>query len=188
MSRPRVGIGALALWVLPASSLAAQGPGRPELVAFEGLDSAQEAGAEVQDEGVTFLGTAKWAGLAISGGAAVYGFSLNSQADEVFDELEGICQDEPDRCQRRNPDGSFADEELEQLYQGTVNKDREARTALIISQVTLAASVVFFIMDLSNRPPDNIPYDPPVALEVRPTMHGQVTLGARVRLGRGTWP
>jgi hypothetical protein len=188
MSRAWLGIGTLALHGLLCSPLAAQGPGRSDLFAFQALHSAQDVQPEVQDEGVTFLGTAKWAGLAIAGGAAIYGFSLNSQADEVFDELDAICLDDPDRCDLRNPDGSFADEDLERLYQATVAKDREARTALIISQVTLATAVVFFIMDLSNRPRDNIPYDPPVALEVRPSMHGQVTLGARVRVGRGALP
>jgi hypothetical protein len=139
---------------------------------------------EEEDDAWTFLGTAKWASLAIAGGSAVYGFSLNSQADEVFDLLDQICLDEPDRCDNRNPDGSFTDPDLEDRYQSTLEKDRQARTALLISQVFLAGAVVFFIMDLSNRSPPNVPYDPPVTLEVGPTPQGAFSLGARVRLGR----
>lgn len=169
--------------VIPGSGASAQGPAGPDLSAFGGGAPPQEPPAEVQDAGLTFLGTAKWAALAVSGGAAVYGFSLNSQADDIFARLEDICDDDPDRCEPRNPDGSFADEELERLYADTLARDRQARTALIVSQLTLAASVVMFILDLSNRPPDNIPYDPPVAVDVRTAGTGQVTLGARVRVG-----
>ena len=71
MSRAWLGIGALGLWGLLSSPLAAQGPGRSDLFAFQGLDPAQNVQAEIQDQGVTFLGTAKWAGLAISGGIQV---------------------------------------------------------------------------------------------------------------------
>jgi len=139
---------------------------------------------EEEDDTWSFIGTAKWASLAIAGGAAIYGFSLNSQADEVFDLIDQICLDEPERCENRNPDGSFTDPTLEDRYQSTLEKDRQARTALLISQAFLAGAVIFFIMDLSNRPPPNIPYDPPVTLEVGPTAHGAFALGARVRVGR----
>lgn len=165
--------------LLAVGALAAQGPGT---AALQGLRPSQRPqGAEVPDGGWTFLGTAKWAGLAISGGAAVFGFSLNSQADDVFARLEALCEDDPARCERRNPDGSFVDSELEGLYQDSVAKDREARAALLVSQVTLAASVVFFILDLSSRPPENIPYDPPVAVKVEPHRGGRIAASIRVR-------
>ena len=163
----------------------AQGAERPRR--FADADAwIQEANQtqEQEDGGLTFAGTAKWASLAISAGAAVYGFSLNSQADDSFAQLEDICAEEPERCESRNPDGSFRDEELEGLYQETLSKDRQARTALVASQVTLAAAVVLFIIDLSNRPPENVPYDPPVTLELGSLPDGRFALGARVRLGR----
>jgi hypothetical protein len=137
------------------------------------------------DGSLTFLGTAKWATLAVSAGAAVYGFSLNSQADDIFDRLDEICLEDPDRCTNRNPDDSFTDEELEAMYQETLSKDRQARTALIVSQVALAASVLFFIMDLSNASPPNVPFDPSVTFEVGPTRGGTYVIGARVPVGPG---
>jgi hypothetical protein len=139
--------------------------------------TAQELAKE-EGDGLTFLGTAKWASLAVATGAAVYGFSLNSQADGIFEQLDDICLLEPERCELRNPDDSFRDESLESLYQRTLEKDR-----LIVSQVTLAAAVLFFVMDLSNRSPPNIPYDPPAALSVGPTPSGGYTLGVRIHVG-----
>lgn len=164
-----------------AAAVDAQGPASPELLAF-GVDRVQESPAQVPEDSWTLLGTGKWAALAVSGGTALYGFSLNSQADDLFEQLEAICAIDPASCERRNPDGTFADPELEDLYQQTLGKDRQARTVLIISQVALAAAVVMFIMDLSNRPPENVPYDPPVSVEVQPVGPGRIDVGARVRV------
>ncbi len=161
-------------------ALDAQGPPGEGLDGFEPA-ADQEAPAQDQNGSWTTLGTVKWATLAISGGSAIYGFSLNSQADDLFVALEQICETEPERCEARNPDGSFADDELEQIYQDTVDKDRQARAALIVSQITLAATVVFFIMDLSNRPPENVPYDPPVTLALQPLESGRTAVGLRIR-------
>ena len=183
-------VAGLLVGLVPRSGVA-QGPERVGLAAFSSPQPAQARDAQQApvEEGWTFLGTAKWAGLAIAGGTAVYGFSLNSQADELYDRLDATCVEEPDRCDARNPDGSFRDEELEALYQDTLAKDRQARTVLIISQVAVASAVVFFIMDLSNRPPENIPYDPPVTLGLGAMEGGGLALAARVRLptlARGT--
>ncbi len=143
----------------------------------------QEAAEAPDDDRWSFAGTAKWATLAVSAGAAAFGFSLNSQADEIFTQVEESCLEDPARCEGRNPDGSFTDEELEGLYQDTLDKDRQARAALLVSQVALAASVVFFIIDLTDRSPPNVPYDPPVTVEVGPQPDGAIVVGARIRLG-----
>jgi hypothetical protein len=163
---------ALVLWAQP--------PG-----ATQGLTWAldQDAAQAAEDDRWSFAGTAKWATLAVSAGAAAYGFSLNSQADEIFARVEESCLENPDRCEGRNPDGSFTDEELESLYQDTLDKDRQARAALLVGQVALAASVVFFIIDLTDRSPPNVPYDPPVTVEVGPGPDGAFVVGARLRLG-----
>jgi len=174
----------------PAASQTSQSVVWPEVAPVDlflqdGIDARphQEVTAAPDKGGLTFLGTAKWASLAISAGAAAYGFSLNSQADDVYDRLDAVCLEDPDRCKHRNPDGSFADGSLESLYQETLSTDRQARTALVVSQVALAASVLFFIMDLSNKSPPNIPYDPAIALEAGPTAGGRYSIGARVRVG-----
>lgn len=120
---------------------------------------------QVQGEGGddgSLLGLAKWGTLAVSAGASVYGFHVNSRADEEYREIEEICNREPARCQSRAPDGSFTDPDLEARYQGVLDKDGNARTALIMAQVGLAATVVLFILDLDGgEDPPDIPFDPP---------------------------
>ncbi len=107
------------------------------------------------------LGISKWAALAAAGGAAAYGFRVNARADREFAELEGICSRDVQRCLDRNPDGSFADPELEALFQEVVRLDDQARTALILGQVGIAVSLVLFILDLDDRGAPDIPYVPP---------------------------
>lgn len=199
----KAGMGVLVtvLATLPALDAAAQAPEATRGAGFtfaiqapanhpDGLSliaaspSDQEATQAPEDDRWSFAGTAKWGTLAISAGAAAFGFSLNGQADDMFARVEEACLEDPDRCADRNPDGSFSDEELESLYQDTLAKDRQARAALLVSQVALAASVVFFIVDLTDRSPPNVPYDPPVTMEVGPRADGAFVLGARLRLGR----
>lgn len=108
------------------------------------------------------LRLAKWGAMAVSAGASVYGFHVHGQADDAFQELQDICDQQPDRCGSRHPDGSFADTDLEGRYQQVLDKDRSARTALILAQVGLATTVVLFILDLGgNEAPPDIPFEPP---------------------------
>lgn len=106
------------------------------------------------------LRIAKWSAVTASAAAALFGFSNNRRADELFGQIEQVCVDHPDRCARLTG-GAYADAALEQDYQRVRALDRRTSTALVASQVGIAASVVLFILDLRNqRPPDNVPYQP----------------------------
>lgn len=111
------------------------------------------------------LRIAKWGTLAAAAGGAIYGFVQNHRADDRFNELEQLCQEQPVRCSMRAPDGAYQDAEFEQLYQDVHRLDRRAHTGLLLGQISVAASVVFFLLDLDNtrRPPD-IPFVPPAQL------------------------
>jgi hypothetical protein len=141
---------------------------------------AQQPAPE-RSPGWSMLRIAKWSTLALSTGAAVYGFTLNSGADDRYEELEQACVADPSVCRLRTPEGAYRSEDLERRYQDVLDRDRAARRALLASQVGVAASVVLFILDLRNaRGPDDIIYDPP-ALEVSPRRDGAVELRLNLR-------
>jgi hypothetical protein len=108
-----------------------------------------------------WVGYTKWATLAMSAGFAVLGFALHNKADEDFARLNLLCQVDPDDCRNRNPDGSYQNPRLEDLYQSSLDKDQQARFALLFSEITFATSVVLFIVDFQKKDkPHDIPYDP----------------------------
>ncbi|CAN5854167.1 hypothetical protein BH23GEM9_BH23GEM9_18380 [soil metagenome] len=122
------------------------------------------------------LRVAKWSLTVASAGTALYGFANNRNADDAYAGLERLCGEDPDRCKDRLPGGGYADPLLEAEYQHIRSLDGRARTALIVSQVGVATSVVLFILDLRNRqPPPNIPYEP-TRFEVGPASDGGLTL------------
>jgi len=107
------------------------------------------------------LRVAKWGALATAAGAAVYGFVQNHRADDRFNQLEQLCQDQPARCSVRGPGGAYQDPEFEALYREVRSLDRRAHAGLLLGQIGVAASVLFFLLDLdkTRRPPD-IPFVP----------------------------
>lgn len=126
------------------------------------------------------VGVAKWITLGASAGLAAYGFDRNDAADELFRELETICESQPDRCFPLRADGTYADDELEAIFQEVRELDGRARIALIASQVGIAASVLLFILDLpeDDSPPD-IPFDPPrIGVGADGSAHVSVTVPA----------
>ena len=85
----------------------------------------------------------------------------SKEADVKFSELERLCNDDHARCGARGPDGAYADILLEERFQDVIALDRKARTALILSQVGVATSIVLFLLDLRNdEGPSDIPYVP----------------------------
>jgi hypothetical protein len=121
------------------------------------------------------LRISKWSALALTAGAAAYGFTTNRTADANYAELEQLCVSNRLNCARRDGD-AFADADLERRYQDVRTLDSRARTALIASQLGVAATVVLFVIDLRhNRPPRDIPYQPRT-LELMPRTDGGVQL------------
>jgi hypothetical protein len=113
----------------------------------------------------------KWTALLASGGAAAYGFAQNRVADRDYHQLELECEEAPASCIKLAGSESYANPALEQRYQRILERDENARTALLAGQIGIAASVIMFIIDLPDREsPEDIPYEP------RPL---------RVGLGRG---
>lgn len=128
------------------------------------------------------LRIAKWSTLLLSGGAAAYGFVQNRRADRDYEALERECAEAPTGCLVLD-NGAYADPALEQRYQRIVDRDRDARTALLAGQLGIAASVVMFIIDLPDREdPEDIPYEPrPIRFGLG--RDGRTELSARVHVG-----
>jgi hypothetical protein len=126
------------------------------------------------------LRVAKWSTAVLSLGTAAYGFRAQHRADERYAALERICRSNPERCAPRTPQGAFVDAELERMYQRIVRLDDRARVFLFTTQVSVAASVVLFMLDLRpGERPRNIPYDP-AGLQVVPG-RDRIEVGWRVR-------
>lgn len=107
------------------------------------------------------LRVSKWATLLASAGAAGYGFSQNRAADRDYEALERECAETPAACATTPGTDMYANAALEARYQRIVERDDNARLALLAGQVGVVASVVMFIMDLpKNSTPEDIPYEP----------------------------
>lgn len=108
-----------------------------------------------------WVGVAKWTTLAASIGLGAAGAVWHRDANDIFTQLDALCKADPDNCRDRNPDGSYADPLLEDMYQTVLEKDGRARTAFVGAQVSFGISVLLFIVDFQQDDgPGNIPYDP----------------------------
>ena len=108
------------------------------------------------------LAVAKWGLLASGIGAATYGFIEGAKADDIYEDLEGRCVGNANLCRARTADGGYTDPEMEALYQDVLKRDSRTRTALIAGQVSLASSLVLFLLDMGGGPQrEGIPYEPP---------------------------
>lgn len=117
----------------------------------------------------------KWALLGAAAGFAAYAVSHTSRAEESYAALERTCTVTPERCEVLG--GSYADAEVERLYDETARHDRQAQTGIIGAQATLFGSVGLFIWDLRNdRGPENIPF-PSHAMR---TSRRTIAVGARI--------
>jgi hypothetical protein len=149
------------------------------VIAGPALDRALMDGAP--HGGWHTLRIAKWTVAGVTAGTALYGFISNNRADDLYRELEVLCVADPLRCLSRTSDGAYTDAELESRYQEMRDVDRRARSALLVGQVGVAASVALFILDLRNRNgPSNIPYEPP-GLSLRPATDGGFAVGWSLR-------
>jgi len=119
----------------------------------------------------------KWVLLAGSIGMNYLAVRAHDRAEKTFDDLEARCGQARERCALW-PSGTYADPEIEGLYQSSLRYDRRARLWLIGGETALAGAAVLFVWELS-RPrgrPDNIPFEP----EVRSLRAGGTGLGFRL--------
>lgn len=108
-----------------------------------------------------WVSVTKWLSLGTAAGLGALGFSIKSDANDLFQRLERRCENSGDLCRQRRADGAYADAGLENLFQRVRSRDHEAQLSLIGAQVTFAFSVALFIADLQRgQGPGNIPYDP----------------------------
>jgi hypothetical protein len=162
-----------------AAPLAAQGgaPARFSSAARE------EAIALPEQPSFRPLRVAKWSTAVLTAAAAGFGLAAHSRADELYRQLEEACAADPHACSERLPDGAYADPELEALYQDVLRQDSRARLMLVGSQIGVAATVLFFILDLrEDSTPPNIPFDPQ-RLRLAPRSGGGVEVGVAVPVG-----
>lgn len=134
------------------------------------LHAAPDRPEALTDESAGFLplprfgpwvGYAKWGSLTAAAGLATLGFLWKEDANRKFDRLTRRCERAQDLCRQRNRDGSYADPNLERLFQDVRSLDHRAQASLIAAQVSFGASVVFFVLDWQRgEGPGNIPYDP----------------------------
>ncbi|MEO8089593.1 MAG: hypothetical protein ABI703_04785 [Gemmatimonadales bacterium] len=118
----------------------------------------------------------KWVLLAGSLGMNYLAVKAHNRAEDSFDVLESRCGVDKERC-ALGSNGTYADPEIENLYQTSLRYDRRARLWLIGGETALAGAAVMFVWELT-RPkgrPDNIPFEP----EVRSLRAGGTGLGMR---------
>jgi hypothetical protein len=148
----------------------------------------QSPGIATQDSasrpsGLRPLRVAKWSVVVAAGGAGIYGFLQNNEADDRFRELERLCQQQQFRCAVRTERGEYADTEFEDLYQQVRRLDGRSHKALLFSQIGVAAGVALFLLDLANSDtPRDIPWVP-ANVEVEPVA-GRIELSVGVPLSR----
>jgi hypothetical protein len=124
------------------------------------LDLGQDTGRVAPRHPVIRVG--KWVTLAGAAASATYGIVANRDADDRYSGLEQLCQDDPSRCTRRSTNGPFADAALEAEYQDILRLDRRAKYSLAAGQISMAVTVVLFILDLPRGGTgEDIPYKPP---------------------------
>jgi hypothetical protein len=159
-----------------AAPLAAQG-GAPARFSSAAPD---EATTQLEQPSFRPLRVAKWSSAVLTAAAAGFGLAAHSRADDLYRQLEEACAAEPGVCSERLPNGAYADPELEALYQDVLRHDSRARLLLVGSQIGVAATVIFFILDLrEDTTPPNIPFDPQ-RLRLAPGSRGGVEVGLAV--------
>ena len=102
----------------------------------------------------------KWISLGAALGFGVAGALVSDDASSIYLRLELICNGDPDAC-IQNPDGSYQNQVLENMYQTVQQKDQQARTAFVIAEISFLTSVALFVVDfMRGGAPENKPYDP----------------------------
>jgi hypothetical protein len=151
----------------PAPSAALALRSHPSPIYFAALDPSGRDAAESSAAPLPlpkyggWVTVTKWVTLATAVGLGTAGALLHRDANDIFTQLDVLCKSDPDNCRDRNPDGSYADPVLENVYQEVVKKDQRARAAFVGAQVSFGVSVLLFIVDFQKDDgPGNIPYDP----------------------------
>jgi hypothetical protein len=105
----------------------------------------------------------KWALAAGAIGMNLLAAQAHNRADDAFDGIEEACFLDSTRC-ILGPDGSYADPQIEGLYQSSLHYDRSARRWLIAGETVLLGAAALFVWEMTRKThkPDNIPFEPEV--------------------------
>ena len=117
--------------------------------------TAQESGALIK--------YGKWALAAGAVGMNLLAARAHNRADDAFEALEDACFGNSIRC-IVGPDGTYADRQIEGLYQTSLRYDRRARTWLIAGETALLGAAALFVLEFTRKThkPDNIPFEPEI--------------------------
>ena len=87
----------------------------------------------------------------------------HNRADGAFDTIEDACFVDSTRC-IVGEDGAYEDAAMEELYQASLDYDREARRWLIAGETALVGATALFVLELTRKThkPDNIPFEPEI--------------------------
>jgi hypothetical protein len=105
----------------------------------------------------------KWVLAAGAVGMNLLAAQSHDRAEEAFDRLEDACFASSIRC-LLGPDGSYADQGIEGLYQTSLHYDRRARRWLIAGEAALLGAAALFVIEFTRKThkPDNIPFEPEI--------------------------
>jgi hypothetical protein len=87
----------------------------------------------------------------------------HNRADRAYDVIEDACFLDESRCYL-GENGTYADPAIEDLYQTSLDYDREARRWLIAGETALVGATALFVLELTRKThkPDNIPFEPEI--------------------------
>ena len=112
----------------------------------------------------------KWLLAAGAVGMNLAAARAHDRAEDSFEAIEDACFANSTRC-TLGPDGSYADRQIEGLYQTSLHYDRSARRWLIAGETALVGAAVFFVWEMTRKThkPDNIPFEPEIRMLPRAT-------------------
>jgi hypothetical protein len=105
----------------------------------------------------------KWVLAAGAVGMNLLAARAHNRADDAFDALKDACFENSFRC-IIGPDGTYADRQIEGLYQRSLHYDRRARRWLIGGEAALLGAAALFVLEFTRKThkPDNIPFEPEI--------------------------
>jgi hypothetical protein len=126
--------------------------------------SAEAQQVQVQRRSPALIKYGKWGLLAASVVMNLMAREAHQKADDAFAVVQDACSLDRTRCTTL-PDGAYADTELEQQYQRSLDYDDSARKWLVGGETALVGAAVGFIWELtrSRTRRTNIPFEPEVS-------------------------
>lgn len=105
----------------------------------------------------------KWVLAAGAVGMNLLAAQAHDRAEDTFDRIEDACFENSLRC-ILGPNGTYADRQIEGLYQASLSYDRRARRWLIAGEAALLGAAALFVLEFTRKThkPDNIPFEPEV--------------------------